>query len=71
MYKVIKQSTFGWLITLFTKTILGFLVDFTLISQLGEQHYSQSGNLVQSGILMTQIGNCKSYLVSRVDTCLI
>ena len=28
-----------------------------LISQLGEQYYSQSGKLVQSDILMTQIGN--------------
>ena len=43
-------------------------VDFMLVSQLDEQHYLQSGNLVQSGILLTQIINFKSYLVSRVDT---
>ena len=37
-----------------------------LILWLGEQHYLHSENLVQSCILMTAIGNFKTYSVSRV-----
>ena len=37
-----------------------------LVSCLGEQHYLQSGSLVQSSTLMTQISNVKSYSVSGV-----
>ena len=52
MYKIDKTKHLSWLITLFTKTNLGFWTDFMLISQLGEQSWIL---LVQSGILITQI----------------